>query len=147
MSNPTLLITTALFAGAIACTKSTLSLPNPAPSVEGTYQAQVSGIPFPIKAGDITLTIKSVARDTAEVSLRTIIDGQPQDSLTYKSAFVAQQINRTSVNESCISYIVYLMPSRESNLLTLTCSETNIVGFLYTPVGQQKGAVIKFKKI
>ena len=106
-------------------------------------------MPFPIKAGNITLTIKSVARDTAEVSLRSILNGQAQDSLTYKRAFVAQQISRTSVsvNEGCINYIVYLMPSGESNLLTLTCSEYNIVSYLYTPSSQQKGAVIKFKKI
>lgn len=147
MSNPKLLIIIAFFASAVACTKNTLSPPNPAPSVEGTYQAQVSGTPFPVKVGNITLTIKSVAKDTAEVSLRTIFNGQSQDSLTYKRAFVAQQISRTSVNEGCINYIVYLTPSRESNLLTLTCSESNIINYSYTPTGQSKGAVIKFKKI
>ena len=149
MSNLKLLIniTILLVAGAIACTKDTLSPPDPAQSVAGIYQAQVNSMPFPIKGGNITLTIRSVTKDTAEVSLRTILNGQLEDSLTYKRAFVAQQINRTSVNEGCINYIIYLTPSKESNLLTVTCSEKNIISYLYTPAGQQEEAVIKFKKI
>lgn len=134
-------------AGTLACTKNTLNIPEPAPTIAGTYRAQVNAIPAPLKGESITLTIKPVTNNTAELSFRATLNGQPGDSLVYKKAYISQQLFTTDLSKGCVSYSIYLNPLTDADVLTMTCSEENTINYSYAPTGQQTGAPLKFRKI
>jgi len=137
-----------LITGTLACTKNTLNLPDPAPTIAGTYRAQVNAIPAPLKGESITLTIKPVTNNTAEVFFRATLNGQPGDSLVYKKAHISQQLFTTTLSKGCVSYTIYLNPTTGSeDVMTMTCSEENTINYSYTATGQQTGATLKFRKI
>lgn len=132
-----------------SCTKNTFTLPDPAPSIEGTYQAEIANKPFPVQGETVKLSIKSLSKDSVSVSLRATVNGQPADSITYNKARISQLLSNISVNKGCVSYSINLTPSvsSQSDFLSMTCSEENVISYFYTPAGQKIGTVTKFKKI
>jgi hypothetical protein len=138
-----------LLAMTSSCTKNTFTLPDPAPLVEGTYQAEIINKPFPIQGETVKLSIKSLSKDSVSVSLLATVNGQPADSITYNKARISQQISRTSVDQGCVGYVISLTnaASSQPDLLSMTCSEENVISYFYTPAGQKIGTITKFKKI
>lgn len=132
-----------------SCTKDKITLPDPAPSLEGTYQADVINKPFPVQGETVNLVIKSLSKDSVRVSFRATVNGQPTDSITYNKARINQLFSNSSVNKVCVNYSINLTPfgSSQSGWLSMTCSEENVFSYYYTPVGQNTGTITKFKKI
>ncbi|AKD56748.1 hypothetical protein [Spirosoma radiotolerans] len=132
-----------------SCTKNTLTLPDPAPSLEGTYQAVSINKPFPIQGETVKLSIKSLSKDSVSVSLVATVNGQPADSITYNKARISQLISTVNVKKGCVSYSINLTSaaSSQSDFLRMTCTEENVISYYYTPAGQNIGTITKFKKI
>ena len=139
--------------GTIACTKNTLTLPEPAQSVVGTYQTQVNSITLPTNNETTILTIKRTATDTVGVALRTSRNGQIIDSLSYQKAYIEQRfetrltMSAVNVGDGCINYTIYLTPTKSTNVLTMTCSEVNVIYYSYIPSGQKNSVKVRFKKV
>ncbi|GAB3774889.1 hypothetical protein GCM10028818_18260 [Spirosoma horti] len=147
--NRSIRISLFLLAITSSCTKNTFTLPDPAPSIEGTYQAEIINKPFPVQGETVKLSIKSLSKDSVSVSLRATVNGQPADSITYTKVFISQQISRTTVNQGCVGYRINLTlsASDQSDFLSMTCSEENVISYFYTPTGQKIGTITKFKRI
>ncbi|MVM31913.1 hypothetical protein GO755_17825 [Spirosoma sp. HMF4905] len=139
--------------GGMSCTKNTLNLPEPAQSLAGTYKIQATKNPLPIKGDDITLVIKPTASETVGIVVKSSLNGQLIDSLTYQKATVEQDfdnslaIGNVSLRSVCISYTIYLTPQKSADFLKMTCTETNVFYYYYTPVGQTGTTILKFKKV
>lgn len=139
--------------GSVSCTKNTLNIPEPAQTLAGTYRLQATNTPLPIQGDNLTLTIQPVTNNTVGIVLRSSLNGQAVDSLTYQKAVVEQNFDSSlflgtaTISVGCISYAIYLSPQKTADLLRMTCSEKNVMYYYYTPVGQASVSVIKFKKV
>ncbi|WP_460969566.1 hypothetical protein [Spirosoma migulaei] len=139
--------------GSVSCTKNNLNIPEPAPTIAGTYQLLTTNARLPIQGDNLTLTIQSVTNNTVGIVLRSSLNGQAVDSLTYQKVAVEQNfdsslfLGATAISVGCISYAIYLSPQKTTDLLKMTCSEKNVMYYYYTPAGQMGVTLIKFKKV
>ncbi|AUD03922.1 hypothetical protein [Spirosoma pollinicola] len=130
----------------LACTRNTLSLPEPALSLAGTYQGKPNNTPFLINGETVDIQILPVAIDSVEVVMRGYVNGQQTDSLVYARDLVKQEFQTTALSKGCISYRIDLNTGKETNQLTMTCSEVNTLIYTFVPAGQTVGTRIRFKK-
>lgn len=129
-------------AGNIACTKNTLDLPEPARSIEGTYEAQNNITPSPTKGQVVRLTIKRVTADSVKVVINTAVGGQLADSLTYERVLVGQEFGGSTPGQMCVGYRIRLVAQPKIDELRMTCREEGVFEYL-----SQGLATVKFKKI
>ena len=132
--------------GNVSCTENNLNLPEPAQSIEGTYEALTNSVPLPTQDQIVRLYIKRIDADSVEIATQATINGQPVNSLIYKKALVSQVTGRVA-DKWCVSCHVHVTSLNASELLTMTCKEESVFNYVYTPTGQQRGTTIKFKRI
>ena len=138
-----------------SCSKPEL---DPAQSIEGNYQAKLyqndsqQPWPYPIGGQNVILEIKSVAPDTAQVTILPSIPTSsfpknvysPLHPLTYSKAFI-KAVPRTGYT----AYYVYLIPPTNptslSNAIVLT--STSDLAFYNFPATPEQDHTIEFEKL
>lgn len=130
--------------GGMSCHDNTLTLPEPATSLEGIYETQSLVGPFLVSGETAQLALKRISADSVAISLRAFSKGQPSDSLS-----LGHMLVREEFGNGCVGYRIKLPPVRTDDELRMTCSEENVFYYQYafSINGQQVSRSIKFKRI
>ena len=128
---------------AMAC-RQTEPTPDPASIIQGDYTAEsfkLTGEPvnYPINGKTITMQIRRVAKDTVQVDIQAVPNGQysPGQSLSYPKAYIVSQSN----GKGQYTFNVFLTPRSATSPTSLVdaiqfyTSSKSIADYYYVPLG------------
>lgn len=132
-----------LLAGLSCSRENLLTLPAPAPAIAGTYASRASYSPLPIAGDSVTVFLASVAKDTVDVTMQAVTKGKTPVTVQYGKRSVAQDFS----TGTCVSYVVWLNPGKDSSLLYMTCSEINVLQYATAKRPYYTGQAARFRKL
>jgi hypothetical protein len=143
----------------VSCSKTDVSLPEPAPAIEGIYKATTffssDTLSYPIQGQTMTLKLTSVSRDSVRVEIEAAPNGSysPGGNRTYEKLVVYQGADAKIVNkqsQSCISYQVRLTRTptvTRDEALTMRCGSSGAIDYSFTSPTNQTSVVVRFVKM